>query len=257
MYRVIIVEDETTVRRGIVLTMNWAALDCVIVGEAANGEEGRDLALRLSPDIVITDVKMPRMDGVEMIHKLKEAGCKSEFIILTAYSDFKYAQSALRLGVKDYLLKPLKEGDLEASIRNILTSWQEADDDGNTDPAAGELPAAIPALTKAQNTLNKYVSEAIQFIYDHYNEDITITTVARSLDISEGYLSRIFKKETSYTFTNYLIFYRIKLAMNLLKDHRVKVYEVADQVGYSDTTYFSSQFKKVVGVSPSEYQERC
>ena len=105
--------------------------------------------------------------------------------------------------------------------------------------------------------MNKYVSEAIQFIYEHYNEDITITTVARSLDISEGYLSRIFKKETSYTFTNYLILYRINLAMNLLRNHRVKVYEVADQVGYSDTTYFSSQFKKVVGMSPSEYQERC
>ena len=255
MYRVIIVEDETTVRRGIVLTMNWAALDCVIVGEAANGEEGKELALRLAPDIVVTDVKMPRMDGVEMIQKLKEAGCKSEFIILTAYSDFKYAQSALRLGVKDYLLKPLKEGDLEHSIQNILKPRQESGTDHNAD--ADDLPAVLPSLTKAQNTLNKYVSEAIQFIYEHYNEDITITTVARSLDISEGYLSRIFKKETSYTFTNYLIFYRIKLAMNLLKNHRVKVYEVADEVGYSDTTYFSSQFKKVVGMSPSEYQERC
>lgn len=249
MYRVIIVEDETTVRRGIVLTMNWAALDCVIVGEAANGAEGRELALRLAPDIIITDVKMPRMDGVEMIRKLKEADCRSVFIILTAYSDFKYARSALRLGVKDYLLKPLQEGDLEASIQNILKPLRDADGE--------QLPAALPSLTKAQSTLNKYVSEAIRFIYDHYNEDITISTVAGSLDISEGYLSRIFKKETSYTFTNYLIFYRIKLAMNLLKDHHVKVYEVADQVGYADTTYFSSQFKKIVGVSPSEYQERC
>jgi len=253
MYRVIIVEDESTVRRGIVLTMNWAALDCVIVGEAANGEEGKEQALRLSPDIIITDVKMPRMDGVEMIRTLKEAGCKSEFILLTAYSDFKYARSALRLGVKDYLLKPLQEGDLEASIRNILNPLKKSGADGD----AGDLPTAIPSLSQAQNTLNKYVSEAIQFIYEHYNEDITITTVARSLDISEGYLSRIFKKETSYTFTNYLILYRINLAMNLLRNHRVKVYEVADQVGYSDTTYFSSQFKKVVGMSPSEYQERC
>lgn len=253
MYRVIIVEDESTVRRGIILTMNWAALDCVIVGEAGNGEEGRELALRLSPDIIITDVQMPRMDGVDMIRKLKEAGCKSAFIILTAYSDFKYAQSALRLGVNDYLLKPLKEGDLEVSIQNILKPLLESDTDGDGD----DLPATIPSLTKAQNTRNKYVSEAIQFIYDHYNEDITISTVAGSLDISEGYLSRIFKKETSYTFTNYLIFYRIKLALNLLKDHHVKVYEVADRVGYADTTYFSSQFKKIVGMSPSEYQERC
>lgn len=252
MYRIIVVEDETTVRRGIVLTIDWSSLDCVIVGEAANGEEGYALAMRLSPDIIITDVKMPRMDGVEMIQKLRDAGCKSHFVILTAYGDFKYAQSALRLGVKDYLLKPLKDGDLEASIQNILNALQEP-----APQSSDEVNAAIPSLTPTQHTLSKYVSEALQFIYEHYNEDITISTVARNLEISEGYLSRVFKKETDYTFTNYLIFYRIKLAMNLLKNCRLKIYEVADQVGYSDTTYFSAQFKKIVGISPSEYQERC
>ena len=67
----------------------------------------------------MTDVKMPRMDGVEMIAKLRENGCQAKFIILTAYSDFKYAQSALRLGVSDYLLKPLKDGELELVVRRI------------------------------------------------------------------------------------------------------------------------------------------
>ena len=83
------------------------------------GEEGAALVERLSPDIVVTDVKMPRMDGVEMIAKLRENGCQAKFIILTAYSDFKYAQSALRLGVSDYLLKPLKDGELEFVVRRI------------------------------------------------------------------------------------------------------------------------------------------
>lgn len=252
MYRIIVVEDETTIRRGIVLTIDWAALGCVIVGEAANGDEGYGLARQLSPDIVITDVKMPRMDGVEMIQKLRNDGCVSRFIILTAYGDFKYAQSALRLGVKDYLLKPLKDGELEASVRNILRTEFAA----NAEPPKEEI-AVVPSLAPAQHNLSKYVSEALQFIYNHFGEDITISTVARNLEISEGYLSRVFKKETNYTFTNYLIFYRIKLAMNLLKDCRLKVYEVADRVGYSDTTYFSSQFKKIVGISPSEFQDRC
>lgn len=104
---------------------------------------------------------------------------------------------------------------------------------------------------------NKYVDEATRFIRKHYQEDITISTVAEYLEISEGYLSRVLKKETDYTFTSYLTFYRMQVAMSLLKDCRVKVYEVADQVGYSDTAYFSVQFKKLLGVSPSEYQERC
>lgn len=252
MYRVIVVEDETTIRRGIVLTIDWPAFNCVVAGEAANGEEGKELALRLLPDIIITDVKMPRMDGVEMIQMLRSAGCKSDIIILTAYSDFKYAQSALRLGVKDYLLKPLKEGDLENSIHRLLNRFGSP----SITAEITEIKNVIPTLNLGQHSLSKYVTEALKDIQHHYNEDINISTVARNLGISEGYLSRMFKKETNYTFTDYLIFYRIKLAMNLLKDCRLKIYEVADQVGYADTTYFSSQFKKVVGITPSEYQER-
>lgn len=252
MYKVIVVEDETMVRRGIILTIDWAALDCVIAGEAANGEEGAELAVRLSPDIIVTDVKMPRMDGVEMITKLREQGCRAKFIILTAYSDFKYAQSALRLGVSDYLLKPLRDGDLEHAVGHIREQMEER-------PAKGEETDAAPVLRfhSDKKSKNKYVEAATQYIREHYREDITISTVASFLEISEGYLSRVFKKETDYTFTNYLAYYRMQMAMNLLKDCRVKVYEVADQVGYSDTAYFSAQFKKILGVSPSEYQDRC
>ena len=242
MNRVVVVEDETMARKGIILTIDWSALGCVVVGEAANGEEGAALVERLSPDIVVTDVKMPRMDGVEMIAKLRENGCQTKFIILTAYSDFKYAQSALRLGVSDYLLKPLKDGELEAAVRHI--QGQEEQD----------MP--VIRLSSVKNTKNKYVEQAVQQIREHYQEDINISTVAVELEISEGYLSRVFKKETDYTFTSYLTLYRMKKAMTLLKDCRVKVYEVAEQVGYSDTAYFSAQFKKVTGISPSEYQDR-
>jgi len=252
MYKVIVVEDETMVRRGIILTINWAALDCVIAGEAANGEEGASLAERLSPDIIVTDVKMPRMDGVEMITKLRKEGCRAKFIILTAYGDFKYAQSALRLEVSDYLLKPLKDGDLEQAILHIRSQIEQG-----KEKEAGEVSAPVLLFNADKKSKNKYVAEAIRYIRMHYKENITISTVAEYLEISEGYLSRVLKKETDYTFTSYLTFYRMQVAMSLLKDCRVKVYEVADQVGYSDTAYFSAQFKKLLGVSPSEYQERC
>ena len=251
MYKVIVIEDETMVRRGIVLTTDWTALGCVVVGEAANGAEGLEIAGRLSPDIIVTDVKMPRMDGVEMITRLRSQGCRSKFIILTAHSDFKYAQSALKLGVSDYLLKPLKDGDLEQAIGNILDQLEERSH------GDGEETAPILRFSPNRNTKSKYVEEAVRFIQEHYKEDITISTVANYLSISEGYLSRVFKKETDFTFTNYLTYYRIQLAMNLLKDCRIKVYEAADRVGYGDTAYFSVQFKKLVGVSPSEYQDRC
>lgn len=242
MLKVLIVEDEEMIRKGIVLTVDWAALDCVVVGEATNGVQGLEAARRLEPSLIITDLKMPQMDGIEMLTALRAEGCTAYVIILTAYDNFAYAQSALRLGAVDYLLKPFHDGDLENAVTRIQQRHR---------PAAEATP--IGAARKGDKS--KYVLEAMDYISKHYNEpDISVGTVAQSLNISEGYLSHTFKKETDYTLLNYLTRYRIHKAMELLKDCRVKVYEVAEQVGYRDIAYFSATFKKYAGISPSEYQ---
>ena len=250
MYKVVVVEDEEIARKGIIFTINWEALNCMIAGEAANGEEGAEVIRRLSPEIIVTDLKMPRMDGVEMIQMLRSEGNRAKFIILTAYGDFKYAQSAVKLGVSDYLLKPLKDGDLEQAVTHIIAQMEEGD------RIREEEVTPLFRFNADRKAKNKYVEQAIKYIREHYKEDINISTVAEQLQISEGYLSRMFKKETDYTFTTYLSYYRMKVAMELLKEGNLKVYEVADAAGYSDTAYFSAQFKKLVGISPSEYQER-
>ena len=246
MLKVLIVEDEEMIRKGIVLTVDWAALDCVVVGEASNGVEGLEAAKRLEPSLIITDLKMPQMDGIEMLTKLRQQGCRAYVIILTAYDNFAYAQSALRLGAVDYLLKPFHDGDLENAVLRLQNRLQ-------SDSVA---PETIETPKKGDKS--KYVLEAMAYISRHYNEpDISVGTVAQSLNISEGYLSHTFKKETDYTLLNYLTRYRIHKAMELLKDCRVKVYEVAEQVGYRDIAYFSATFKKYTGMSPSEYQLTC
>ena len=246
MLKVLIVEDEEMIRKGIVLTVDWAALDCVVVGEAANGLEGLEAARRLEPSLIITDLKMPQMDGIEMLRTLRAEGCNAYVIILTAYDNFSYAQSALRLGAVDYLLKPFHDGDLENAVNRLRARM----DSETVDP--------VTLGTPRKGDKSKYVLEAMAYISKHYNEpDISVGTVAQSLNISEGYLSHTFKKETDYTLLNYLTRYRIHKAMELLKDCRVKVYEVAEQVGYRDIAYFSATFKKYTGISPSEYQLTC
>ena len=246
MLKVLIVEDEEMIRKGIVLTVDWAALDCVVVGEASNGLEGLEAARRLEPTLIITDLKMPQMDGLEMLRALREEGCGAYVIILTAYDQFDYAQSALRLGAVDYLLKPFHDGELESAVSRLRGRMENG------------APAPDTMGTPRKGDKSKYVLEAMAYISKHYNEpDISVGTVAQSLNISEGYLSHTFKKETDYTLLNYLTRYRIHKAMELLKDCRVKVYEVAEQVGYRDIAYFSATFKKYTGISPSEYQLTC
>ena len=128
MLKVLIVEDEEMIRKGIVLTVDWAALDCVVVGEASNGLEGLEAAKRLEPTLIITDLKMPKMDGIEMLRTLRAQGCGAYVIILTAYDDFTYAQSALRLGAVDYLLKPFHDGELEEAVLRVQGPAADARD---------------------------------------------------------------------------------------------------------------------------------
>lgn len=245
MLKVLVVEDEELIRRGIVLAVDWAALDCVVVGEASNGAEALEAVERLNPTLIITDLKMPRMDGIEMLRRLRESGNRAYVIILTAYDSFEYAQSALRLGAVDYLLKPFHDGDLEQAVMNVQKRL-----------AAEEESEEQLVITLKKGDKSRYVLEAMDYIGEHYADPgIGVASIAAHLGISEGHLSHTFKKETDYTLLNYLTRYRIRKAMELLREGRLKVYEVAERVGYRDITHFSSTFKKVTGISPSEYQD--
>lgn len=247
MLKVLIVDDEAVVRRGIVLGVDWTSMGCVVVGEASNGEEGVAAAEQYNPNLIITDVRMPKMDGIEMLQELRRRGCRAHIILLTAYSDFEYVRSALQLGADDYLLKPFQDKDIAAAVERIRQKEQEK----SVLTVSDELPLA-------KGDKSRYVLEAMEYISEHYGEgSINITEIAQYLGVSEGHLSHVFKKETKYTVVGYLTQYRIHMAMKLLRDSRYKVYEVAGMVGYKDVAYFGSTFKKLTGISPSEYQDRC
>ena len=244
MMRVMVVEDEEMIRKGIVMAVDWAALDCIVVGEAANGEQALAVAEDCQPTLIITDLKMPKMDGLEMISRLREAGCEAYVIILTAYDSFTYAQTAIRLGAVDFLLKPFHDGDLE----NAVLALQKK--------IAGQKKSADVQLPELRSgAKSRYVQEAMDYIGKNCADaGLSIGQVAAGLGLSEGHLSHLFKKETGLTVGSYLTRCRMQRAMGLLKEGKLRVYEVAEAVGYKDITYFSGTFKKLTGMSPTEYQ---
>ena len=246
MWKVLVVEDEEMTRKSIVLAVDWAALGCVVAGEASDGVEALEAVERLEPSLIITDLNMPRMDGLAMLRRLRERGNDACVIILTASDSFAHAQSALRLGASDYLLKPFHREDVEQAVRALK---KRLGDGGGAREA--------PMLCRPKKgDKSKYVLAAMDYIAARYAEPgVGVAAIAEDLGISEGHLSHLFKKETDYTLRGYLTRYRIHRAMELLRDCRVKIYEVAEAVGYRDVTHFSATFKKLVGVSPSEYQD--
>lgn len=242
MIRVLMVDDEPLVRRGIVAGVDWAALGCEVVGEAQSGEEGLALARKLKPELIITDIRMPKMDGITMMNMLREEGCAARCIVLTAHSDFEYARGALLFGADDYLLKPFRDQELTHAVARVCRKMESA-------------PAANTPAVKKEPEATGYVRQAMDYIAGHYaDENISIATIAEHLCVSEGHLSHVFKKQTGMTVTNYLTKTRIDAAMALLQTGRVKVYEAAAAVGYKDVTYFSATFKKLTGLSPSEVE---
>ncbi len=251
MTRVLIVDDEKYVRMGIKSETDWSLIGCEVVGEAANGIEGLEAAETLRPDLVISDIRMPKMDGIEMAEKIIEKSPKTKVIFLTAYNEFEYARQAIRIGVSDYLLKPFQDGELEGSIQRLLHLHP------NAPASSAELEEQLIPLRKKEEVSNRYVQTAIEYIENNYvDQGFSITKLAESMSVSEGHISRLFKSETDQSINNYLTRYRIKKAMDYLKDVNVKVYEVAEKVGYSDIAYFSNTFKKLVGKNPSDYQTK-
>lgn len=125
MIRIVVVEDEILVKKGLILTTDWQKYDCEVVGEASNGIEGLEEINRMKPDIVITDVRMPGLDGIGMIEKAKAGGLKPEFIIISGYSEFEYARKAVKLGVRDFLVKPIEDEDLDLALQNTCAAVRD------------------------------------------------------------------------------------------------------------------------------------
>lgn len=252
MLKVLVVDDEMFVRKGLVMETDWAALGFVVAAEAENGLEALEAVHKCQPDLIICDIRMPKMTGLEMLKVLRGEGNDVHVIFLTAYSEFEYAKEALKLYAFDYLLKPFEDGELEAAVTRARKEIEAKR--GKQKRLEEEK---VLSVNEKNGSKSRYIREAIGYIAQHYPEsDISVGVIAQSLGISEGHLSHLFKKETNYTVMAYITRYRMRAAMRLLSDCRNKVYEVAEKVGYKDITYFSSTFKKIVGMSPSEYQDR-
>jgi len=257
MIKVVIVEDEKMLRQGLRLTTPWSEFDCEVVGEASNAIEGEECILKLQPDIVITDIHMPQISGLEMIERVKDK-VNCQFIIISGYDEFEYAKRAVHLGVKEYLLKPIDDNELMETLSRVVKAVQEQREyervmsileQWNAPPGNG-----CSIWINKKDVLDTYLEKAIAIIREQCMNDLSLKSVADQLYISESYLAKLFKNKTNYTFLELLTLYRMKEAVRLLEETDMKIYEIALRTGYKDTRYFSNVFRKIVGVNPAEYR---
>ena len=214
-----------------------------LVGEAANGKDALNLVIKHRPDLIITDIRMPEMDGLALLEVIRSLSIHSLAIIISGYNDFQYAQQAIRYGVSDYLLKPIDENELYECILNCKKKLNLADSTAQKDVQEGD---------KAKNNL--IVKHVMEYIDTHYNQNIGLADVANAVAVHPNYLSSLFTRVMGERFSEYLGRMRIEKSKALLLRPQLKIYEVAEMVGYSDYRWFSKLFKYYVGMSPLDYR---
>lgn len=399
MKKLIIADDEHIIRKGLRKSLDWESLEIEIVGEAEDGSIAYKKAIELQPDIMLVDINMPHLNGLKLIEKLKDELPNCEIIIVTGYDEFEYAKQAVKLGVFDYILKPVNKRELLETITNLLEnfdkknkrdkyiSWAEEQiETGKKDILRSFFESwvkkgilqedmrdhfeilgihddeplgivLIKALDVIQEGFNEFqiesellsfciqniieelleeipnkicfedhnqlivviftvdneekineISELIKekilvFLSRHiiiegmlignnllnipdnyeelkdkintslsytpivllaknyidkyyYKQDLSLQMIADKVEISSAYLSKLIKKEMGFTFKEYLTKIRIDKAILFMKNPTVKMYEIAERVGYNTQHYFSAAFKKEIGISPNDYKNK-
>ncbi len=237
MVKIIIVEDEYRIRTGLGNLIEKVNASCKVIAEAENGYEGLKLIQNLEPDIVITDISMPKFDGLQMIEKANELGLSCKFVILSGYANFEYAQKGIHLGVKEYLLKPVTI----TNVRELLSKLAESETE------------VKEHREESENGFSSVVSDMIHIIETNYGQHLGLDYFVDKYRLTPEYISILFTKETGVTFSNYLKKVRIEKAKELLMNTNIKIYEVACRVGYPDQKYFSKVFKEYTGVSAKQF----
>lgn len=238
-----IIDDEPIIVEGISKVVPWEKYGCTVAATASDGKEGLEKIHIYKPDIIFSDIAMPGMDGLQMIAALKVEFPDMMICILTGYRDFDYAQTAIRLGVTRFLLKPSNMSEIEEAVEAMVAKLKKQKGD------TGE------ELHEEEGKAGSFiVKNALQYMEENYKNKITLNDVAEKTYVSQWHLSKLLNKHTGKSFSDLLNQIRINQAKLLLMDPSLRVGDVAEMVGFLDVAHFSRVFKKLAGMSANEYR---
>lgn len=264
MIRLLIADDEKLEREALAELVQRRFEREVVLEVAENGRKAADTAVLWGADLILMDIEMPGMSGLDAARAVLAQRPSCRVIFVTAYSLFQYAHEAVHLGACDYLLKPVDPDELEASVRRAMRQIE-------TERKLEELAAAQPqqeqteteeeaedAPEEGENSQTALVMAHVRrYLEDNYMFDLSLDSVGEILHISPAYLSAQFKKYQKMNFLDCLTELRINAAKELLNDPFRSSAEVASMVGYEDASYFARAFKKRTGVTPTQYRRQA
>lgn len=257
-YSLMVADDEESAQRHILEDISWETLGVGPLYAVSDGAAAlREIPL-VKPDILILDIRMPHVTGTELLEHLTTAAHRPCVIALSGYSDFEAARKMLSSGiVVEYLLKPASEDQLFEAVYKCIERIEGA----LPHPAcaapqtAAKLPDTNDCSERPSAAKAAMVRSVKSYIEQHYAERVTLALAAQQIFVNASYLSKIFAEVEPMGFADYLCAVRIDHAKELLKDYTLRIYEIAQRVGYQDVKHFMKTFKKRENMTPSEYRE--
>ena len=273
MYRVLLADDEQIERMALARRLMRRFGDILQISEATDGKEAVELYQKEHSQIIIMDISMPELNGVEAAEQIRSMDEDCVIVFLTAYDEFSYAKRAIVIRALDYLLKPCDEEELAAVMEEAMRLTDKAVH--NKENPTGNRAEMTEAEKEAEKRREQWpwnpdaeapkdpetermnqVAEKIRtYIRENYMNEISMQDAARQFNYSDAYFCKLFKQCFDQNFTSYLTNFRINEAKRLLKDKNISIKDAGMKVGYYESNYFAKVFKRVTGMIPSEYRE--
>ncbi len=244
--RLLLVEDEAKIRQGIRSHVESILPAPLHITEAANGKEAWEwLKTQDQVDLVITDIRMGEMDGIELLRRVQPTHPGLPFVIISGYDEFGYAREALRFGAIDYLLKPIDRVELARVLHKVRDSLRPHEGSGAVDDEEPD--------DQKERLLIRKVKELVA---DNLDQDLSLQFLADRVYLHPKYLSDMFKRETGQNLSDFVTERRMNKAKKLLKETVMKIPDISLMCGFANHKYFRALFKQHAGVTPSEYRDQ-
>lgn len=239
LYKIVLVDDERLTIKSFAKAIKWEDFGFELVGVFFNAFDCIEYMENGDADVVISDISMPQMDGIEMAKKINQIKPDTKIVLASAYKKFDYAVEAIKLKVFDYIIKPY---DCK-TIEGVLVKVNE------------EMCGYVSEEAGTEEVYDA-IKKAKQYIRTHLKTGSSLAEVAKQVSFSPAYFGRVFKERTGEKFLDYVNRIRIEQACNYLETTDMRVNEIYEEVGYKSRNYFYNMFKGIAGCTPQEYRER-
>lgn len=240
MYRLMIVDDEYATLNGLSNYIPWCDMGFEVKAKASNGKQALENLQRQDIDVILTDIRMPVMDGMELIRRIREENLPIEIILLSAYRDFEYAKEGIRYGVHDYILKPTKYEEIKTVFGNMKKKLDSRIEEKDPD---------------REEEMYRSISKMVKAYVERNPGSANLEEVSEIVNMNPQYLSRLFKKKTGQNFSEYVMEIKMREAQKMLCNPRYRIGEIGEKLGYTNSKNFARAFHAKYGMSPREYRE--